>query len=305
MTDSSQTRLAYIAESTYGTTPSTPVFKNLRFTSESFNPAIQYVSSNEIRSDRNVPDMTRVGQDAAGEFGFELSYGSFDDILESLLFSTWSTNVIKNGVAQKAFTIEKTFEAGTTDQFHRYTGCIANTMSLSVRAKEIVTGSFGFMAKTATSGQAIISGATYTAVNSNPVINAANNFAALAITGASSPQIMGLSLNVNNNLRQQPVVGSIANKGLSAGQCVVTGEIEAYFENQALFELYLADTYTDLTFELGGASSLKYAFLVPKIKLTGGEVVAGGNNQDVMVKLPFQAVYNSSDAATIKITRTP
>ena len=70
MTDSSQTRLAAITEVTYGTTPATPVFKKLRMTGESLSPSIQYVSSNEIRSDRNVADMTRVGQEAGGDINF-------------------------------------------------------------------------------------------------------------------------------------------------------------------------------------------------------------------------------------------
>jgi hypothetical protein len=305
MTNASQTRLAAIEEVTYGTTPSTPVFKNLRFTSENFNPSQQYVSSNEIRADRNVSDVTMVGQEAAGEMGFELSYGSFDDLIESLMYSTWSTNVIENGVTQKSFTFEKTFEAGSTDQYHRYTGAVVNTMSLNVRAREIVTGSFGLVAKLAASDQAIISGATYTAVNSNPVINAANNFASLAITGATSPQIMALTMNVTNNIRQQPVVGQIGSKGVSAGRFVVTGEIEAYFENEELFEMYLDDVYSDLTFRLGGASALAYDFLLPNLKFTNGEVVAGGNDQDVMARMQYQAIYDASEGSTLKITRDP
>lgn len=305
MADASQTRLAYIAEASYGSTPATPTFKNLRFTGESFNPAIQYVSSNEIRPDRNVPDLTLVGSEAAGGFDFELSYGSFDDILESLMFAAWNTNVLKNGVTRKAFTIEKTFETGTTDQYHRFLGCVANTMSLNVQARQIVTGNFGFLAKGMTSGQAIISGATYTAANTNPVINAANNFANLAITGVTSPQIMALTLNVTNNLRQQPVVGQVDSKGIGTGRFVVTGSLDAYFENEDLLDLYLGDIASDLTFDLGGATENKYSFELPKIKFSSAEIVAGGNDQDVMARMGFQAIYSASDTATMIITRVP
>ena len=305
MTDSSQTRLAYIAEVTYGTTPTTPAFKNLRYTGESLNPNIQNVTSNEIRADRNIPDVIQVGSEAGGNVEFELSYGSFDDLIEGLMQSTWSTNVIKNGVAPKSFTLEKTFEAGGTDQYHRFTGAMVNTLSLNVRAREIVSGSFGFMCKGMSQAQAIITDATYAAVNANPVINAASNFASLAIEGVTSPQIMGLTLNVTNNLRQDAVVGQVDSKGIGSGRFQVSGTINAYFENEELLELYLANTASGLSFVLGGASSLNYTFSIPNLKFDDHKVVAGGNDQPVMAEISFVGIYDTSDAATLKITRDP
>lgn len=305
MTDTSQTRLAYTAESTYGTTPATPVFKNMRYTSESLKADAQFVTSNEIRADRNVADVTRVGVEASGDVGFELTYGSFDDLIEALLQGTWTTNVLKNGVVARSFTMEKTFETGSPDQFHRFVGMMVNTMNLSVKSREIVTGSFGLMGKAAASAQAIVAGATYNAVNTNPVMNAANNFTGLAITGVTAPQIMGLNLNITNNLRQQPVIGSINSKGVGSGRFNVSGEVELYFDNQQAYELFLADTYADLSFAIGGASSLKYTVFIPKLKFTGGDVPTTGNDADVMAKFSFQGVYDSTTGAALQITRTP
>ena len=95
MVDSSQTRLASIEEVTYGVTPATPTFLEQRFTSEGLNANIENVVSNEIRSDRNVSDLVQVGANAGGNVDFELSYGSFDEWLESLMFSTWASDVLK------------------------------------------------------------------------------------------------------------------------------------------------------------------------------------------------------------------
>lgn len=305
MTDTSQMRLAYIAESTEGTTPSTPAFTVARITGESLAPNIAHASSDEIRADGNVPDLTQVGMAAGGNVNFELSYGSFDDWLESLLRSAWSSNVLKNGVTPKSFTLEKTIEAGSTDQYHRFTGARANSMSLAIRANDKVTGSFGFMARTMTTAQAIITGATYTAANTNPIINAATNFASLTMTGVTSPEVTSLNLNINSNTRHKPVVGSLGAKGIGQGQFVVTGDMDVYFETNDLYDLFLAGTGSDLSFRLGGDSTLKYDFVLGTIKFTGGQVIAGGNGQDVMANMQFQALYDSSDAATLKITRTP
>ena len=49
----------------------------------------QTVTSNEIRPDRQVSDLIAVGAEAGGDVGFELSFGTFDDVIESALFSSW------------------------------------------------------------------------------------------------------------------------------------------------------------------------------------------------------------------------
>lgn len=304
MAGTSQTRLSYIAETAYGTTPATPAFTNARFTSEAITPNRETVTSNEIRPDRNVTDLIQVGQSAGGSLGFELSYGSFDPFLESLLYSTWSTNVLKNGVTEKSFTLEKTFETGATDQYHRFTGSIVNSMTLNMATGSIVTGSFDFLSKGATSAQAIITGATYTGANSNPVINAATNFASLAMTGVTSPELTAIDLTITNNLTPQQVLGSLDARGMTAGRFQVTGNLTAYFENEELYELFLAGTAADLTFKLGGASSLNYVFDVPNLKFSSAEVVAGGNDQPLLINMGFTGLFDSSDTATLKITRT-
>ena len=304
--NTSQTRVAYIAESTWGTTPATPTFITARITGESLNANIDNVVSDEIRADRNVSDLIQVGSSAGGSVDFELTYGGFmDDWLEALLFSTWSSNVLKNGVTQKQFTLEKTFETGATDQFHRLTGAVPNSMSLSMATGSIVTGSFDFVGKGMSAAQAIISGATYTAGNTNTPINAASNFASLAMTGVTSPALTALDINITNNLDPQRVLGSLDARQITEGRFEVSGSLTAYFENAELYALFLAGTSTDLTFKLGGASSKNYLFNVPTIKFENTQVVAGGNDQPLLITTDFRGLYNSGEAASLKITRTP
>lgn len=303
--DTSQTRLAYIAEVTYGTTPATPAFQVLRYTSESLTPNIQYVSSNEIVSHRNVTDLTQVGGEAGGDIGVEISYGTLDTFLEALLQGTWSSNVLKNGVTPKSFTIEKTFENGATDEYHRYVGARINSFNIRMSAKEQITGSFSVMAKTATSAQAIISGATYVAANTNPIMNASSMFQSLAMSGITAPELMSLDMTITNNMRQQPVMGSLGSKGIGSGRFVVTGTFEAYFANSDMLNAYINNTTTTLDFEIGGVSSLKYAFAMDKVKFSGVEILTPGNDQDVMARVSFQAIYDGTAGCTLEITRTP
>lgn len=306
MTDSSQTRLSYIAEATYGTTPSTPSWNNVRFTGESLNMNIENIQSEEIRSDRNIADLIQVDASSGGSVETEMSYGGYmDDWLEALMCTDWDTNVLKNGTDLKSFTLEKTFEQGATDQYHRFPGSVINTLSMSLAPGAIATASFGFLGKKGTSAQAEIASSTYTAVNSNPVMNAATDFASLAMTGATSPELTALNIEVTNNLRTQPVIGELGARGVGLGQFSVSGNVTAYFENEELYELFINGTSSDLSFKIGGSSSLNYLFDVPKLKFQTANVNAGGNNQDVLVKMTFQGIYDSSDECALKITRTP
>lgn len=302
----SRTRLAYVAESTWGTTPTTPTLITTRFTGESLNANIDNVVSDEIRADRNVSDLIQVGSAAGGSVDFELTYGGFtDDWLEALLFGTWSSNVLKNGVTQKQFTLEKTFETGATDQFHRITGAVPNSMSLSMATGSIVTGSFDFIGKGMTAATTAISGSTYTAANTNTPINAATNFASLAMTGVTSPALTALDINITNNLDLQKVLGSLDGRQVTEGRFEVSGSMTVYFENSELYALFLAGTSSDLTFKLGGASSKNYLFNVPTLKFENAQVVAGGNDQPLLITTDFRGIYNGTEAATLKITRTP
>src|SRR5690554_4597229 len=93
-----EVRLAMIAETAWGETPTTPTFDTVRLTSESFQPSKETVDSSEIRSDRNLAETMMVGQGAEGSIDFEWSYGTFDDLLAAALFSDWSNDELVNGV---------------------------------------------------------------------------------------------------------------------------------------------------------------------------------------------------------------
>jgi len=305
MADTSQTRLAYILESVYGTTPTTPAFDTMRYTSENLVPAIQYVTSNEINTHRQVSDLTQVGGEAAGDIGIEMSYGSFDPLLEALFGGTWSANVLKIGNTERSFTFEKKFETGATDHFERYVGSRVNSLNIRLAAKEIVTGSFNVMSKEMQTDDAIISGATYNAVGTNPVMNASTGFQSLTMTGITQPELMSLDITITNNMRQQPVMGAIGSKGIGLGQLVVTGQFEAYFSNQEILDAYVGNVATDLSFVIGGASALNYTLALGNIKFSNVGTPTPGNNQDVMQTIAFQAIYDSSDASSIVLTRDP
>lgn len=111
--DSNRAALLYVQESTFGVTPATPNMKFMRFTGESLGQDTNTTASQEIRSDRQVPDLIRVGLNASGDVQYELSsyvgsnppVGMLDDFWLALLQgSGWTgTPILNTGMASTAF----------------------------------------------------------------------------------------------------------------------------------------------------------------------------------------------------------
>lgn len=94
MSDANRVQLAFVEESTFGTKKTGSALQILRFNSESLKQDMNSAVSEEIRSDRQISNVARIGVSASGGMDFELSYGSHDTFLKAALFSSgWSTEV--------------------------------------------------------------------------------------------------------------------------------------------------------------------------------------------------------------------
>jgi len=83
-------KLSKVRESTFGVTPASPAFKTRRATSHGLGINPQTVTSNEIRADRQVPDLILVAFQSGGTSGGEASFHVMDDDLEEAVQGTWS-----------------------------------------------------------------------------------------------------------------------------------------------------------------------------------------------------------------------
>lgn len=303
------TQLAFVPETKWGETPSTPAFKVARITGESLNINRETATSSELRADRNVTDQIAVSGGAAGGFNFELSHGTFDDFIASLLYNDWTDNAITNAVKQKSMTMEKRFYRGTDSggaalyEYFRYRGMIANTMELSVTASEIITGSFDMMGLGGETSSTAIAGGTYTPALTADVLSASEHVGCLSLSSLVSPKLRAISLTMTNNLAGANVVGSMDYADIGAGRFEVSGNIEAYFETRHMYEKFLAGESVGLELMLGKASGQRYKLTLPKIKFSSGEVLAGSTNEYVMCNMGFQALFDAGINATVKIER--
>lgn len=379
MGSSNRVRVAYVAESVWGTTPTTPTLIEVRRTGGSLKAPTETVTSNEIRSDRNRATVQRVGVSANGSMDFELSYGSHDDLLAGAFAAAWTTAINFEGSVQITAltrTIEATaaftnasvgqwlklsgfttpgnngyFRVATRDSANKITvedpgsvledetksaaitsgGCLRNGttessftieqshldlgfylqflgmrvggVNLSIPAGGLITGSFDFQGKEATSSAATIA-TVLTPANSNPVFNGTSHFSALAVDGAAlTDDLTEISLALTNNLRQRRALGSLSPVGVPYGTADVTGSFRLYPAGKDLIDKYLAFDESSLSLRLVDGDGKSYILTIPKLVYTGDLPDAGGLDGDVMLDMPWTAYYDSTLACSIQLDR--
>jgi len=120
MSDSNRTKLSFVEETTWGVTPASAL-QILRWTGESLKYGISSAQSSEIRSDRNISELFLNDASVTGGFDFELSYGTYDDLLEGALWSDWvpattgtgSAYVVDNGSGYAVGEVSITLKTGS------------------------------------------------------------------------------------------------------------------------------------------------------------------------------------------------
>jgi len=317
MSESNRTRLAYIAEQTWNTTPASPELQALRITGESFVHNIDNITSAEIRNDRNVAALIQASKYSGGGFNFELSSGSYDDLLVAALFSSgWTeqdssggNEEIKNGVTQTSFSVERANLDKT--QFFMFPGQVVNTLNLTVSAGAIVTGSFDFMGGFPATGLQqttfdASSNTTPKAASTTDPFNGIGNVGTIKEGGValSGIYLSEISFSLSNNLRSLPALGQDTPIQISAGKCDITGTVTAYFEDESLYDKFIGGTETSMEFTLTDADSNTIRFNFPLVKYESDTANATGQDTDIMETLGFRAIYDTSEAAQIVIERS-
>lgn len=392
---SNRVALRQVAEVTWGTIPATPTFEAIRFTSESLNYNADFITSEEIRSDRMTPDTIQVSSQAGGDINGEWSYATYDEFIAAAMYGAWATTAteetaqtdisitktpgtpntwtldsaaladfsdnsfvvgqfikvggfttagtfyaevtsiaalslginpltdvaseiagdsvtvtpldyVRNGVTKSSFTIQKAFTDLTTAELWNFTGARVSTWNLELATGSILTTSFGILAKDAAMTETQVAGAVVNAANTNTVLNAVDNVAAIVFDGdpgGSTFYFNSLSINLDNALRGQEAVGTLGLIGVEAGRLSLTGSVELYFENSSLFDKFRASTAFSLTFQAQDSAGNTYLVTVPRAKYTSMEIVAGGTDQDIFASAQFEGIINSAGTYQYQISR--
>ena len=295
----SRHNMAYVVESTFGTTPSTPAFKSIRHTGTTIGLSKDSIESEELREDRQIANYRHGNKSVSGDINFELSYGSLDDLMEAVLCGTWNTDVLKAGTTRRSYTIERHHQ--DIGKYLRSTGCNFNSMSLSVAPNSMVTGSMSVIGKGFSVASVAVTGATYTTETTTAPFDSFTG--SITEGGSSIAVVTSLELNIENGMEALYVIGSSDTLQPSIGKSMVSGSITAYFEDSTLIDKFINETSSSLEFTLTDLAGNDYTFTLPNVKYNSGNPEVGGPGS-VTVSLDFVALCDADDASQIVITRS-
>jgi hypothetical protein len=302
-------QIATVAESAFGTTPATPTFIIERMTpSDGLETQRSSYMIEEMHADPNIRGDVETKQDVAGTHNFLATYGTqFDTWLQRFLRGTWATNVLVNGDQRLPFTLEKKFLSGATAMYQRFLGTEVDSVSLNFEARKEITGQITFVGQKEQSvATSAISGATYTAANTN-AISTGNSITTTTFFGLSTlPKIFSVSLNIAHGFQPADQLGSVYRFDQVPDLIRVTARIVAYIETGQpgdMTDLGLNFTSGDVNFTVGAVANNKYTFDLPATRILNHKITNIGQSGALRIELECASRNDASTGGTIEVTK--
>jgi len=209
---------------------------------------------------------------------------------------------LTNGTTQRSFSIER--EHADITQFFLFRGMTAGKMSMSFQSGSLATGSFDFVGKDAVRA-AVTAMGTSTASQTYGIMNAVAGVGHIYENGVAltSTSIKSLSLDLDNALRAQDAIGTLGAVGIGSGTCMVSGSMEIYLADGVLYDKFVANTETSLSWSAVDTAGNGYVFTLPKVKFSDAKITGGALNSDAMLSVSFTGLMDPVLLKTLVIDR--
>ena len=288
---------AFYVEEVAGEIPDTPAWKPIRFVSEGLTPNINQIDTAEMNQTRQRPPSRGGTYSVAGDIAVELSFRSFDDLIQAAMQGTWTANVLKIGKVERTFAIlERHTDIGVD---YVYRGCRVSTMAISSPLNAPVGVTFGMMGTKAAKFTVPV-GSTYLPATATDIMITTN--LALKEGGVDVAYATEWSVNLDNGMEALFALGSREAFDISNGVAKVTGSMSAYLVDAVLWDKVLNETATSHVIEFTeGADS--YTLELPKVRYTQGQKQTSGPGA-IIPQYTVSAGYDDVLATTMMITRT-
>lgn len=207
-----------------------------------------------------------------------------------------ATSRLTNGVTLQPFTIEK--QMLDVGQYHTFRGMNVSKFSTSFASKALTEGTFTFLGKDMLANSSTQLTGAVAASNTYDIQNGVRGLGQLWEGGAplTTTSIKSITMDVDSALRAQDAAGTLGLVGVGIGTFKVTGKLTIYFATGALFAKYLADQYTSFTIQTTDTAGNGYVITVPKAMLSNGQVLAGGQDTDMMAEFDYTGYADKANA---------
>jgi hypothetical protein len=298
-----RSKLGYIAEVTYGTTPAIPQLAELPFMQLGVNLTREEYEDNAIRSDRMKRFSLTGNRVVEGSLDVNFCHGHYDPLLESLLQSTFTANILKVGTTRKSFTVEESQQ--DISQFRVFTGLLVNKADFDIPTSGIVTAKFDVVAKdqSTLTGTTIDTDINYTAASVRVPFADTGVAGFIKEGGSAVGYVTSLTFTIDNAYAQNYALGANVVRDFTTSYADIKGTAQVYFEDAIMYNKFVNGTATSIDLKLDdGTNTVEFFF--PNVKYTGATKTITGSSP-VVLEMPFAALYDVTALSNIVITRTP
>lgn len=301
-----KSRIVWDEESTYKTDPGTINGRVLPIISAGIKGEQALLRDDTIRGNRNkvAPDLGNLN--AVGPIVVNLSETAHAAWLKHLLGAVTTTgagdpytHTIKVGDLPVGLVVNKEF----TDigEYHKYNGCRIASADFAVTPEGYIQVTFNAIGAKETR-----SASAYDATVTEYAHKAFSSFqASLEEGGAAIAIVTGFNFSISNELDEDgyAIGGAGERADLPEGDCVVTGNIEAFFQDDTLLAKARGSTETSLkiTLDKQVTPARSVEIFIPELVFgRSGPEISGPKG--IKVSLPFEAYYDdSTEASTAQI----
>lgn len=241
----------------------------------------------------------RISAISATRLSFDITQGIFAaDTGTGKTIRVYFGDVIRNGVTQFTYRIEKQYALGDAGQNIRYSygsGQQPAALTLTAETRGIVTATGSWLgADLSQPAAARDAGAVTEGISANSVLDASNSVPMIMEAGAvlGAPNyVSGFAFTLDNGLRARNAIGSAGAIGIGMGRASVTGTLSTYFGDESLLAKLRNGTASGATIAFRDAANLcAEVWDIPRLKFTSGFPEVPGIDADLMTPLGFQAL---------------
>jgi hypothetical protein len=293
-----EVKVNLVAETTPGTTPATPTMIQIPFVKIDVDQTQTTYEDNSVYADRMERYAIAGLRKPAGTLSGNLSHTNFSPIIQTAMFNTWSSNVIKTGTTLQTVTLEK-WHVDIAKGFI-ITGAFADKISFKLPVAGLVTFDAtiaGFNVTTET-----------TALSASPTVPVAEqpytvvNATLVKEGGSAIATLTGVDFSIDNKATALDVFGSQVPVGYVAGMSKITGTATAYVTDLSLYAKFAGQTGTSLEVTLTDGTNT-FDILFPNIVYTAAKIPVQGQGA-IVQSLSFTALRDPTALSNIVITRS-
>lgn len=206
-------------------------------------------------------------------------------------------DIIRNGAeTPTSYTFRKQMNApGSTDAIYYFRGCMINSMSFNFETGSILNGDMNIVGSTSEGTATAIAGESITDVPAYDIMNSVSSITDIAISGLpAGVEFKTLNLTIDNQINQAEAIGTLGAVDLVPFSLQITGDIELYFEDTTVYNLYKNSTSFSVAFTLQDTSGNQIVMYLPKCKFEELSVPVDGKDNFLMETGSLRALRDTT-----------